>query len=233
MVRTSKIWIFGQSHCLPYSLEDNRLGWDSLLSKKLKCRFRNFAGAGADNLFIFSTILQNIGKIKPYDIVVVGWSHPSRKTFILDETQQKKLATNSTRYITPLHNFYRNKPHTKSDMKDTLKKWLSMKPKESGIEFYDQWYKNYFNLAEQKINFRGYLIAVESLLSKNIYLPFYFSADSVQGIVKRAEKMCVTEFVRDNNLAISNTNAHMNYKGHSLWANKIYKKVQNEIKRKF
>ena len=229
MVKNRTLWIFGQSHCLPYSLEDKNLGWDKILSGKLKCVVKNLAKPGADNLFIFYSILENIKKVKSKDVVVVGWSHPSRKSFILNKTQSKELKNSSIVYNTHKHMFFRSKGHPILSLKNTMKKWFSMKPKQSGIEYYDTWFRDYFNIEEQKINFQSYIWSVEKMLDGTVYVPFYFSADSIKGIKGASKKKCVAEFVRAKRVAISKSNAHMNSEGHKLWAQKIYKEIKHEI----
>ena len=229
MVKQNNLWIFGQSHCLPYSLQDQNAGWDQLLAKKLGYSLKNFARPGADNLFIFYSILENIGKIMESDIVVVGWSHPSRKTFIMDKNQSNKLKNYSLIYKTRKHKFLRSKGHPRHSLRDTMKKWFNMKPKQSGIDFYDTWYNDYFNLQEQKINFQSYLLSARQLLSNNVYVPFYFSVDSTKNLKNVSKNMCVAEFVQRHSVAISKLNAHMNNKGHKLWAKKLYKEVKKNV----
>lgn len=214
---------------MPYSLQDKNSGWDRILSHKLRVDVKNLAQAGADNLFIFYSILQSAKKIKPNDVVIVGWSHPSRKSFILNKTQSKKLKNSSIVYDMHRHRFFRSRGHPTHSLKDTMHKWLNMKPKQSGIEYYDTWFRDYFNIEEQKINFQSYIWSVGKILDGTVYVPFYFSADSIQGIKNVSKKNCVTEFVRANRVAISKTNAHMNSKGHKLWAEKMYKEITHEI----
>lgn len=229
MVKKRTLWIFGQSQCLPYDLADKNFGWDKILSIKLGCAVKNLAKAGADNLFIFYSILEHIQSIKTNDIVVVGWSHPSRKTFILNQKQSKKLKNSSIVYDTHKHLFFRSKGHPVHSIKDTMHKWFSMKPKQSGIGFYDTWFRDYYNMEEQKINFQSYIWSVDALMRKATYVPFYFSADSIKDLKNVSKKMCMAEFVKANRVAISNSNAHMNLKGHRLWAKKIYKEIKHEI----
>ena len=213
------LWVFGQSHCLPYSLKNRKDGWDRQLAYQLDCRLRNFAEPAADNLFIFSSLLGQIKKIKHNDVIVIGWSHPSRKSFILDDARANELYKDSMVYNAIGNKFYRSKGKTHH----TFKKWFTMKPKQSGIKYYDSWFKDYYNIKEQKINFIGYLTAVENLLEGRKYIPFYFSKDSVKGVAKVPKDMCMAEFVASKNVAISKEDVHMNEKGHLLWSEKLFK----------
>jgi len=221
------LYIFGDSHCLPFELENKKQGWDSLLSNRLASDLKNFSQPGADNLFIFSTFMQNQSEIKKGDVVVIGWSHPSRKTFILDQDKiiELKLKDCSMVYTTPIAKFIRSKGVPKH--KDTLEKWLGMAPVDSGVDFYDNWYKNYYSLLEQKTNLVGYMNAVKHKLQGIDYIPFYFSEDSIDDIENTDKNMCIAEFIQKHDVSLSKDNAHMNTQGHMMWADKIYKDLQN------
>ena len=78
--------------------------------------------------------------------------------------------------------------------------------------------------AEQKINFQSYLISTKSILPTKNYIPFYFSKTSVDDIKNINKNFCVTEFIQKANVALAKNDTHMDYKGHFLWCNKLYKK---------
>ena len=219
------LYIFGDSHCLPFELENKKKGWDSLLSNRLASDLKNFSQPGADNLFIFSTFLQNQSEMEKGDAVVIGWSHPSRKTFILDQDKITKLKDCSMVYTTPSTKFIRSKGVP--NHKDTLEKWLGMAPVDSGYDFYDNWYKNYYSLLEQKTNLVGYMNAVKHKLQGIDYIPFYFSEESIADIENTDKDMCIAEFIHKHDVSLSKDNAHMNTQGHMMWADKIYKDLQN------
>ena len=224
MVGRKTLWVFGQSHCLPYNLENKQKGWDTLLANKFNAKLKNFAKSSSDNLYIFSTVLQNANAIKKNDIVIVGWSHPARKSFVYDTVQHKNVLKDSIQYDTKKHKFIRSKGHPKASLTDSLKKVLSMQPKDSGIAYYDNWYKAYFNPAEQKINFQSYLLATKTILPTKKYVPFYFSKASVED-VKHTNKLYVAEFIDKKKVAISKSDAHMNDDGHSQWCKILYNKL--------
>jgi hypothetical protein len=58
-------------------------------------------------------------------------------------------------------------------------------------------------------------------LNNKKYLPFYFSHESVDGFVVRNREMCILDFIKENNVQISNNDAHMTSKGHELWSKEI------------
>jgi lysophospholipase L1-like esterase len=219
------LYIFGDSHCLPFALENKKQGWDSLLSNRLTSDLKNFSQPGADNLFIFSTFMQNQSEITKGDAIVIGWSHPSRKTFILDQDKITELEDHSMVYTTPSGQFARSKGVPKHI--DTLEKWLGMSPVDSGVDFYDNWYKNYYSLIEQKTNLTGYLNAVKHKLQGKDYIPFYFSEDSIDQIENTDKDMCIAEFIQKHDVSLSKDNGHMNTLGHMMWADKIYKDLKN------
>ena len=128
-------------------------------------------------------------------------------------------------YTTPIAKFIRSKGVPKH--KDTLEKWLGMAPVDSGVDFYDNWYKNYYSLLEQKTNLVGYMNAVKHKLQGIDYIPFYFSEDSIDDIENTDKNMCIAEFIQKHDVSLSKDNAHMNTQGHMMWADKIYKDLQN------
>ena len=99
-----------------------------------------------------------------------------------------------------------------------------MQPKDSGIAYYDNWYRAYFNPAEQKINFQSYLLATKTILPTKKYVPFYFSKASVED-VKHTNNLYMAEFIDKKKVAISKNDAHMNDDGHSQWCKKLYNKL--------
>lgn len=215
-----KIWIFGQSMSLPFGLTENQ-GWPYLLSQLTKLPYKNFACAGMDNFFIYHTFLENIANIDSNDIVIIGWSHPSRKSFVLDRANPTHLDAldYSLHYSTQDAEFIRSKIyrfHSK-------KQWKKMAPISSGLDFYDVWFKNYYSEYEQKCNFRSYLDSVR-LTCPGKYIPFYFSKESVETL-SVPESDFMLDFVIDNNVAMSDDNYHLNDKGHILWANHLFKQL--------
>ena len=101
-----------------------------------------------------------------------------------------------------------------------------MKPKNSGIAYYDNWFSDYYSEHEQKLNFQSYLMAIDKLLIDFVYIPFYFSKNSVDGIFRVPEHLCQVDFVYAHRLGISDLDAHMNEEGHKMWAEKMYKEIK-------
>lgn len=220
-----KLWVFGQSLCMPFKLAEYQ-GWPFLLSKKLNIEYENLSQAGTDNFFIYHTFLENYQRIKDDDIVVIGWSHPSRKTFIVDKsnTAHTDALSYSLHYVTQTQELMRSdvgrlrRPDSKS-------KWSKLSPLSSGFKFYDTWFDNYYSEHEQCCNFQSYLDSVRLRCPGN-YFPFYFSKESVEHIDARDGVGHMLEFVIDNNVAISDDDYHLNVQGHVLWTDCLIKKIK-------
>ena len=230
MVRRKKLWIFGQSQSTPFRLSDKKTGWDNLLSRKLNVPFENHGQPGADNFYIYYTLLENLKRIKSGDIVVIGWSHPSRKTFVVDHKNNvhKNLLDGSIVYKNKRHHFMRNNSAHTETFPSVF--WDKMEPRDSGTTFYDQWYANYYSTTEQNVNFQSYLWSAKNLLSDVVHLNFFFSKESVKHIKVYNSLGHALEFGRSKKATISKRDYHFNELGHRLWANRIYRRLKNEIK---
>lgn len=198
------------------------LGWPHLLSKMLNVDCKNLAEPAADNLFIYRCYLDTRHLIKDNDYVVIGWSHPSRKTFVVDQSipAQQEVIDKSKIYSTSSAKFMR----LINSLNPDPAKWLNrLTPVSRGNSYYDQWFKNYYSDIEQATNFQSYVDSV-ALTCTGRYLPFYFSKESVHSIdisrVKHAGFL--SEFISENNFNISNSDAHLNAKGHKVWAQQLF-----------
>jgi len=206
--------------CLPHGL-DKEQTWPFLLSKKLNCEYINFAQEGSDNFFIYHSFLENYKKINQNDIVIIGWSHPSRKSFVFDPANPTHVAAAKTGlvYQTETKTLFRsfNPKHNNG--------WIwSAKPKNSTVEFYDVWFNNYYSEHEQRCNFQAYM---DSIILKVPcqYLPFYFSKESVDQMVRLNDNF-MAEFVAENNVALSETDQHMNAAGHQMWTDHLIQQLK-------
>lgn len=88
----SKLWIFGDS----FSASNNRVNieswrrkyikwkgytpkvWPEFLNEMIDVKLINLAISATDNYTIFDTIIDNIDKIEPTDIVIIGWTSTLR-----------------------------------------------------------------------------------------------------------------------------------------------------------
>ena len=219
-----KIWIFGPSVATAYKLEETQ-GWPYLLSQSLDTEYVNFARESVDNLFIYHTFLENYKQINKDDIVIIGWSHPTRKTFVFDKYNpaHKEALPNSLQYKTATETFFRSS----NQRPDTKSKWSLLRPKDTGIKFFDTWFNNYFSEHEQRCNFQSYLDSVK-LRVPCCYIPFYFSQESTTGLnVDRCDNFML-DFVIAHDVAISEQDYHPNAQGHILWYQHLLKQIKNE-----
>ena len=213
-----KLWLFGHSLCLPFGLE-NEPGWGDLLAQDLGAELINLARPGVDNFYIYYCYQQALTHIAPEDYVVIGWSHYSRKSFVLDRSNKNQidLLDSSLLYHSNGIEFIRSKNPINGDSN----KWLLMKPVSRGIDYYDNWFKDYYSEIEQKYNFQSYIDSVFHTCPGN-YIPFFFSKESTTEIdITHKHAGFITEFIIENKVQISKDDIHLNETGHKMWANRL------------
>lgn len=216
-----KLWVFGPSMCRAHNVEEEQ-GWPFLLSAKLGTTYENFAEVAADNFFIYSCYLECKKYIEPNDVVVIGWSHPSRKSFVYDESNplHHSVLDKSLVYVQPKRKFIRSL----NPINDTLLKWSNFFPTAKGNKFYDTWFENYYSEYEQECSLQSYYDSVK-LTCVGQYVPFFFNKESVANIdVVGAGFML--DFISENQVAISDNDMHLNVNGHILWSDNLYKYIK-------
>lgn len=222
------LWIFGHSACTAYGLDNNQQSWMSLLATKLKAEgVYNFAQQGSDNLFIYHTITQHLLNIDQNDIVVVGWSHPTRKSFVYDKSNpmHHQCLPNGTIYNgDPV--FFRSNNNKKSWSLDAITDFSIRHKSINNQSFFDNWYKNYFSEYECLLNFRAYLDSIYTQVTAT-YLPFYFSKESVDTIKVDPNSLYYIDYIIDHNAYISKKDLHANQTGHQLIADFLYQKTRH------
>lgn len=216
-----KLWIFGPSMCRAHNVSIEQ-GWPFLLANKLNADYESFSEVAADNFFIYSCYLENKKRIQPDDVVVIGWSHPSRKSFVFDEENPAHLnvLNNSLVYTQPKRKFIRSF----NPVNDTFLKWSNLFPSSRGNKFYDTWFENYYSEYEQECALQSYYDSVK-LTCVGQYIPFFFSKESVANVDVSGVGFML-EFVIENQVAISKSDMHLNPDGHSMWANHLYKYIK-------
>ncbi len=218
-----KLWIFGHSMCLPFDMPDETLGWPHLLSKKLGIKYTNLAQNASDNFFIYSCYNYHKNQIQPDDIVVIGWSHPSRKTFVLDRsnpTHHENLHKGLIYRVGDVELIRSLNP-----VQDSMAKWLNMIPRNRGNKFYDTWFTDYYSEFEQSTNFRAYLDSVR-LTCAGLYVPFYFNRESVKDLDVQGAGYYL-DFTLENKVYISEQNVHLNELGHRQWSEVLLKYIND------
>jgi len=221
------LWIFGQSMSLPFNLNREEDGWPYLVSQQLGMDYQNFAKSAADNFFIYHCYLEVRDQIKADDIVIIGWSHPSRKSFVLDRSNAKQMAVLDTSiyYKTKTQEFIRSS----NPVKDSWQKFLQlMKPSNKGVEYYDTWFTEYYSEYEQRCNFQSYVDSVSHTCT-GLYLPFFFSKESIIGIDADGTGHMV-DFILEHDVAISKDDCHLNENGHKLWADNLITHIRKNQK---
>jgi hypothetical protein len=203
---------------LPHLVQEQE-SWPAIVAKQLGCEYTNFAQHAADNFFIYHSFLENYKKIAKDDLIVVGWSHPSRKSFVFDPENPNHVlaAAKGLTYQTETKTLFRS-------FNPDSSRWQLMKPKNRNVEFYDHWFNNYYSNYEQRCNFQAYIDSV-CVKSPAPYLPFYFSKESVDRINRQNDNFML-EFIIENQVAISETDQHMNAVGHQMWADYLIKQIK-------
>lgn len=215
------LWIFGHSVCLPYNLTHEQDGWPHILAQNLGAKLENFSQLAADNFYIYASFQQNVNQINQNDIVIVGWSHPSRKSFVLDRQNPNHLDVLDQSLIYTLQNCELMRSLNKTPSASSH--WQKLKPRNTGKKFYDTWFTDYYSEYEQALNLQSYHESVK-FSCQGQYIPFFFSQDSVKDINVSGVGY-ILEFIHDNRVAISNTDMHLNNKGHKLWAEHLNKAI--------
>lgn len=221
----NKLWIFGDSFCTAMYLPSDDLGWPIILANKLGLECSNFAKVACDNFYIYASYLANKSFIADQDLVIIGWSHPSRKSFVLDRNNPEHNVVIDQSFLYKLYQqeFIRSNNHPQ--VNDDYSKLLHLTPRDSGIQFYDNWFKNYYSKFEQNCNFQSYFDSVKATCPAK-YVPFFFSKKSTNQVdVSGAGYML--EFVLENNVAISEENLHLTEQGHKMWAEYLFNVIDS------
>jgi lysophospholipase L1-like esterase len=216
------IYVLGDSLSTAYDLKEDQ-GWPYKLSKKLELDLVNLAVPAGDNFFIYNSYLSILDKINQDDIVLIGWTHFSRKTFVYDSTNpaHKEAISKGRHYKLPDVDLFRSF-NTGTKNKDT---YLNFGPRQSNFPFFDTWYDNYYSEFEQKCNLQSYHNSV-CLTCVGKYVPFFFSQSSVGG-TRLPESLTALDFIIERNLYLSEDNMHFNETGHDLWSELLYEKINS------
>ena len=218
-----KLWVFGDSNSLPFNLEDSGQGWPALLSQRLGADLQLNAWPAVDNFFIYQAIRNRWSKISPTDRVVVGWSHTSRKMFRYDgKNPQHKNAKNHAIYY---EDDSRGYMRSRGPSTDTLEKYRNLAPRDSGVDFFDAWFRDYYNEYEHQINLQSYIDSVNIRLPQTVN--FFFSRASTAGMdLGDPNPLCMLDFILDNRYYISEEDCHANATGHCEWTKLLYQRIQ-------
>jgi hypothetical protein len=222
-----KLWVFGDSLSLPFNI-DPEYGWANLLAKRLNCEVENLAMSAADNFYIYSVYRHTLPRISQNDIVIVGWSHPSRKTFILDRSNPAHV--DSLKHSILYNNTGIEFIRSNNQVSDTLEKWLNLSPMPRNKPFYDTWYRDYYSDTEQKTSLTAYHGAVDSTCP-GFYFSFFFSKESISGLDLHSNVGTIIDFIAENNCSLSQEDAHPNIGGHQLWADRMFDYIQTNRKK--
>ena len=212
------VWVFGDSLSTAHGFDDDK-SWPKLLAKRFNTECVNFAKPAADNLYIYHCYLYQLKHIRSNDVVITGWTHPSRKSFVFDSNNPSHVESlpKSFLYDSTDTKFIRSR----NPVTDTIRKWLDFKPEFKGNPYYDSWFSDYYSEIEQRINLTAYHNAVKSTCP-GTHVPFFFSKQSIEDL-DLSGAGCAVDFIVNNNCAISDQDAHFNMHGHQLWTDLLHK----------
>ena len=217
----AKLWVFGDSHATAWGLPDDSLSWPHLLSDRLGLELEDHARVSADNGLIYCAIMHAADQIDHHrDRVIIAWSHPNRISFEFDphNPRHQAAADQSLIYDIADRRFFRSNGPKRMIGFQTMRK---LAPCDSGIEFYDRWYRDYFSEYQQRLSFQAYHDSVNMRLPHSI--KFYFSRNSIENIrVNDTEPRCMLDFVIDNQLYLDPEDLHPNAQAHGQWADLLY-----------
>lgn len=217
------LWIFGDSLSYPTNI-NLKQSWPSLLASKLNCDLQNFAVPGADNFYIYHCYKSALNKIKSTDIVIIGWSHPSRKSFELNRSNLNHMAQLDCSLV--YSNNDREFIRSNNPGSDTILKWSTLSPSKKGNKFYDTWFDDYYSDYEQRCHLESYQHSAEKTCPATL-LTFYFSHESIANLSLNGFGTML-EFIKENNFALSGNDAHLNIDGHKAWAELVESKIQQK-----
>lgn len=200
------IWVFGDSLSTNYgvSLEQS---WPEIIAKKLNTKVNNHAHEAVDNFFIFSNYLNQQDKIKSNDIIIVQWTSPNRKMFVLDKenTNHKKVLKNDNISVTRNNITYFRSGAAK------VNGWFPNIKRNDTLDFFNIWYENYFSMTESEINLKAYKLA--SCKKNVVHLQFNE----------------ILDFITKNKLYLSKDDLHPNVQGHKQLASNIMEKINGVL----
>lgn len=218
-----KLWVFGASNCLPWKLSQADQSWMHQLAHRLDADLELHAHEACDNLYIYHKICQNHSRMHDDDCVVVGWTHPNRKTWVMDTENPKHQELCGSKDVL----VYQDTPtffRAYNNSVPSLSHWLKLKPKPQGQTFFDQWFQNYYSRHEQDLNLQSYMDSASLRLPKR-HVFFYFSSESVAGVTDCPERLCYLDWVQQKQVNISQDDMHANPNGHAMLCQLFYQSL--------
>jgi hypothetical protein len=170
--------------------------------------------------------LQDLPHYDRNDVVIVAWTHPNRKTWVLDRSNPRH-----TQQVNQGALVYPGDPtFFRSDNKTSisgLKQWLTFAPTPTGNHFFDTWFADYHSDHEQRLNFGAYHTSVDTLLPCRKFF-LYFSQESVANVIDE-KVLCYLEFVLDTKTQIDQDDLHCNAQGHAILADLIWQNLACDV----
>jgi hypothetical protein len=141
---------------------------------------------------------------------------------VLDRTNPQQVQAIDASFVYQATREFIRKKNLKKTSGGTY--WTAnMTPKNSGVAYYDTWFKNYYSDYEQTCNLQSYYDSVKYTCGAKC-ISFFFSKESTTGLVHNDNNFAL-DFIINNQLNISSTNMHFNELGHSRWCDHLHKQL--------
>lgn len=217
-----KLWIYGDSNSMAFNLDQVELSWPMIVAQQLEFELTSRAKPGVDNFFIYQSWLEDLPYIDEKDLVVIGWTHHSRKMFLIDSTHLSYAPVINHSIVHEDHG--RKFVRSRGSTTDKPEKYRNLVPRDSGLEYFDTWFRDYYNQYEQQVNLQSYIDSANSRCPQAIQ--FYFSLDSIDPLrIPEKTPLCIVDFILDNRLFISDSDCHASADGHAQWAKLILERI--------
>lgn len=181
-----------------------------------------------DNLAIYSRIMEYKAEMTSDDLIIVGWSHPSRKSFVWDQTvvaQQGIDPEHIIHYPGKISWFRSLNRGSRFWSIDNWTRSLDRIRRDTGNVYFDIWYKDYYADSETRLNFRAYLDSARAQIPGR-YIPFYFSRESVTDVCD-ADGPFYLDMILENHWYIHEQDLHANAHGHMALAKALIYKIES------
>ena len=206
----SKLYVIGDSFATNYNIDSKC--WPELLAERLDMPLVNKSYPAVCNTYIYEQTMTI--KPKPTDIIIVGWTHPARKSFEFNPSNPVHMNLEADE-IMRYSKFFRSKGSSTPIGK--LKKGMYQVSK--GIQYFDRYFKDYHSEYENRLNFQAYRDSITLKYPQAVH--YYFSEESVDSDTG----FYILDYTLKNKLYLSETDYHPSPEGHEKIAIEMYKKL--------
>ena len=207
----SKLYVIGDSFATNYNVDSKC--WPELLAEQLDMTLENRAYPAVCNTYIYEQTVSI--KPKPTDIIIVGWTHPTRKSFEFNPSNSTHMNLEQQK-IMRYSKFFRSNRGSYTTI-NKLKK--GMYQVSNGVQFFDRYFKDYHSEYENRLIFQAYRDSITLKYPQAVH--YYFSEESVDS----QPGFYILDYVLEHKLYISQEDYHLSSVGHEKIAIEMFKKL--------